>query len=159
MHTHYFAWTTIKQCATFIKKFFYFEFILIKQYLYFYFIICLEGQSASGLHYWQEYIAYRSFLYLFCFIQLLVYLAFQSCLLLIIEKCFVLQYLLVAVIVEKLLLEGVYVGDALLRAIDIGLPDTVKTICEFADSKEVGLNSFQKSQSLHTLWIYLKGIL
>ena len=63
--------------------------------------------------------------------------------------------LLVAVIVEKLLLEGVYVGDALLRAIDIGLPDTVKTICEFADSKEVCLNSFQKSHTLHTL--YLKG--
>ncbi|XP_072049390.1 short transient receptor potential channel 5-like [Amphiura filiformis] len=38
-----------------------------------------------------------------------------------------------AVIVEQLLLQGVYVGDALIRAVDIGLSETVKKICEFAE--------------------------
>ena len=40
-------------------------------------------------------------------------------------------------IVEKLLLQGVYVGDAMLRAVDIGLPETVQKIGEFAETMPV----------------------
>ena len=46
-------------------------------------------------------------------------------------------FIFVTVIVEQLLLQGVYVGDALLRAVDVALSETVKKICEFAEKMPV----------------------
>ena len=77
------------------------------------------------------------FLFLFLSLFVCLFVDIQAAVLSLAKENYDLLIICFIGIVEKLLLQGVYVGDAMLRAVDIGLPETVQKIGEFAETMPV----------------------
>ena len=56
----------------------------------------------------------------------------SDCIIVRTKLIFVALIFLYTVIVDQLLMRNVHVGDAMLRAVDVGYLETVKKICEYA---------------------------